>query len=219
MKTIELPYLNTNIEDLPNEIWVDAFGFDGYYEVSNLGRIKSVSNREVRFGNQIRKIPIQIRKQVKSKVKTKSGNIDERLTCPFRVENVQTSIHVPRIIYQSFFPKENIDEKVISHKNRLEIDNRLCNLIPETIQKNHSDNMHKFNCRDMKSKLKSLTDKKHLEFVNTVFEKTCRMCNETKPLLEFQVKKITTRNENRNICKSCRRLQAKKRYEAKKLQV
>ena len=215
----ELPYLNTNIEDLENEIWVDAFGFDGYYEVSNLGRIKSISNREVRFGNQIRKLPIQIRKQVKSKVKTKSGKIDERLTCPFSVENIQTSINVPRMIYQSFFPNENIEDKVISHKNRCSIDNRLSNLVPETIQKNHNDNMHKFNCRDMKSKLKNVTDKKHIEFVNTVFEKTCRICNETKPLSEFQVKKVTTRNENRNICKSCRRMQAKKRYEAKKLHV
>lgn len=215
----ELPYLNTNIEDLPNEIWVDAFGFEGYYEVSNLGRIKSVSNREVRFGNQIRKLPIKIKKQTKSKVKTKSGKIDERLTCSFGVENVNTSINVPRMIYQSFFTNENIEGKVISHKNRCPIDNRLSNLVSETIQKNHNDNIHKFNCRDMKSKLKSLTDKKHIDFVNNVFEKTCRICNETKDLSEFQVKKVTTRNENRNICKACRRMQAKKRYEAKKLHV
>lgn len=215
----ELPYLNTNIEDLPNEIWVDAFGFEGYYEVSNLGRIKSISNREVRFGKQIRKLPIQIKKQTKSKVKTKSGKIDERLTCSFGVENLQTSINVPRMIYQSFFTNENIEGKVISHKNRCPIDNRLSNLIPETVQKNHNDNLHKFNCRDMKSKLQSQNEKKHIEFVNTVFEKTCRICNETKPLSEFQVKKVTTRNENRNICKACRRMQAKKRYEAKKLHV
>lgn len=215
----ELPYLNTSVEDISNEIWVDAFGFDGLYEVSNLGRIKSVSQKEVMFGKQKRKLPILIIKQSKSKTKIKSGKICDRLTCGFWNENKRYSINIPRLIYQSFFQKENIDEKVISHKNRLEIDNRLCNLIPETIQKNHSDNMHKFNCRDMKSKLKSLTDKKHIDFVNTVFEKTCRICNETKLLSEFQVKKVTTRNENRNICKSCRRLQSKKRYEAKKLQV
>ena len=215
----ELPYLNTNIEDLPNEIWVDAFGFDGLYEVSNLGRIKSVSQKEVRFGKQTRKLPIRIIKQSKGKTKTKSGKICNRLTCGFWNENKRYSINIPRIIYQSFFPNEIIDDKVISHRNRLEIDNRLSNLIPETIQKNHNDNIHKFNCRDMKSKLKSLTDKKHIEFVNTVFEKTCRICNETKPLSEFQVKKVNTRHENRNICKDCRRLQAKKRYEAKKLYV
>jgi hypothetical protein len=33
---------NKNKEDLPNEIWVDAYGFDGIYEVSNKGRIRSL---------------------------------------------------------------------------------------------------------------------------------------------------------------------------------
>ena len=69
---------------------------------------------------------------------------------------------IARIIYQSFFPNEIIDDKVISHRNRLEIDNRLSNLIPETVQKNHNDNLHKFNCRDMKSKLQSQNEKKNI---------------------------------------------------------
>ena len=33
---------NKNKEDLPGEIWVDAYGFDGIYEVSNKGRIRSL---------------------------------------------------------------------------------------------------------------------------------------------------------------------------------
>lgn len=33
---------NKNKEDLPNENWVDAYGFDGIYEVSNKGRIRSL---------------------------------------------------------------------------------------------------------------------------------------------------------------------------------
>jgi hypothetical protein len=35
-------YKNTSIEDLDNEIWADILGFDGIYQVSNLGRIKSL---------------------------------------------------------------------------------------------------------------------------------------------------------------------------------
>lgn len=31
-----------DVEDLPGEIWKDCVGYEGYYKVSNLGRIKSV---------------------------------------------------------------------------------------------------------------------------------------------------------------------------------
>lgn len=32
-------YKNLSLEDLENEIWVDALGFGGVYAVSNLGRV------------------------------------------------------------------------------------------------------------------------------------------------------------------------------------
>ncbi len=34
-------YKNLDIADLPGEIWKDISGYDGYYKVSNLGRVKS----------------------------------------------------------------------------------------------------------------------------------------------------------------------------------
>lgn len=43
-------YLNTTLEDLEGEVWADAFGFDGIYEVSNKGRLKSLE-RWVRGSN------------------------------------------------------------------------------------------------------------------------------------------------------------------------
>lgn len=36
-------YQNLSLEDLPNEIWRDVVGYEGLYQVSNLGRIKSSS--------------------------------------------------------------------------------------------------------------------------------------------------------------------------------
>ena len=35
-------YKNLQLEDLENETWIDILGFDGIYQVSNLGRIKSL---------------------------------------------------------------------------------------------------------------------------------------------------------------------------------
>jgi len=42
IKMDKLFWKNKNKEDLPSEIWVDAYGFDGIYEVSNKGRIQSI---------------------------------------------------------------------------------------------------------------------------------------------------------------------------------
>lgn len=35
-------YQNLSLEDLPNEIWKDVVGYEGLYQVSNLGRVKSL---------------------------------------------------------------------------------------------------------------------------------------------------------------------------------
>ena len=40
-------YENLSIESLPNEEWRDVVGYEGLYQVSNLGRIKSVSKQKV----------------------------------------------------------------------------------------------------------------------------------------------------------------------------
>ena len=130
----DLPYTNTALEDIEGEIWVDVFGFDGYYEVSNLGRIKSVSQREIMTGiGYMRTMPIKILKQTKANVKRQRGfKLDDRLTCRFYIESKRYVINVARTVYQSFNPNENIDDKVISHLNRCYFDNRLKNLVAIT---------------------------------------------------------------------------------------
>jgi len=215
MEEKDLPYLNTSIDDMEGEIWVDAFGFDGYYEVSNLGRIKSVSEREVRFGKNIRKMPVRILKQSISKIRKKRG-IDNRLTCGFSIDNKRITINVPRMIYQSFFPDENIDNLVISHKNRCEFDNRLKNLISETVKKNHNDNVNKYNIKGIKDLILENTKKTHESFVENVKSKTCKDCGITKDVSEFSRKQKGKRDENRNVCKKCRQKRYLKRLHERK---
>ena len=38
-----LPHQNLSLEDMDGEIWKDIEGFEGYFKISNLGRIKSLS--------------------------------------------------------------------------------------------------------------------------------------------------------------------------------
>lgn len=92
-------YENLQLEDLENEIWVDAFGFDGIYEVSNLGRIKSLQ-REVntRWGTPRLKEELILKQSVR---KHKNGRVDGLIV------TLDKSYNSSRFIFQSFFP--NID--------------------------------------------------------------------------------------------------------------
>jgi len=194
MKKIELVYNNLDINNLPGEIWVDAYDFDGYYEVSNMGRIKTCE-REVSNGVGTRIVISKIRKQVLGK--------DDRLTCPFTINNESISINVSRLIFQSFNPTKILDNLVVSHRNRCKCDNRLNNLKVETLQNNHFDNVHKYNY-GLKEHLLKLNKIKHEKFVNTIKSKVCNKCGIEKDIIEFVYKREGKRDENRNICKMCR---------------
>ena len=75
------------------EIWKDIEGFEGLYQISNLGRVKSLE-RKVKFGSQTRIIKSNIRK-LKSK---KSGY----LFIQFRKNGKEVDFHVHRLVAMAF---------------------------------------------------------------------------------------------------------------------
>jgi hypothetical protein len=175
-ETKELPYKNTNIEDMDGEIWVDALGLDGYYEVSNLGRIKSLSREIVVFGNRTRITKEKILKQTLHKTK-------DFLFTNCCANGKRQRFSIQRMIYKSFNTCKNIDELIVSHKNRCCRDNRLDNLIAETIQKNRIDNYYKYNYRIKRNM--ELLHEKHVKKHMLIIEKKCKICGTTKPAGEF----------------------------------
>lgn len=42
-------YKNLSLEDLPNEEWRDVVGYEGLYQVSNMGRVKSLKRKSAQF--------------------------------------------------------------------------------------------------------------------------------------------------------------------------
>jgi len=42
-------YLNYDLGDLPNEVWVDIKGYEGWYMVSSLGRVKSLKRNQYSY--------------------------------------------------------------------------------------------------------------------------------------------------------------------------
>jgi len=181
-------YNNLQLENLDNEIWVDAIGFDGISEVSNLGRIKSLG-RWVSNGKSERWVKEKIRKQ--------SLGSDGRLTCPLK----NTSINVSATIFLSFYPDKpyNPKKQCVMHKNKIKSDNRLENLKIENISKSHKLN-HK---KGLLPHLKSNNDKSRSEYLKLT-QKICSKCKERKTIVNFEY--------GRNKCKSCRKIEFKENY-------
>tara|TARA_R110000787_G_C13293782_1_gene433848 strand:- start:253 stop:813 length:561 start_codon:yes stop_codon:yes gene_type:complete len=183
-------YNNTILEDLPNEIWVDAFGFDGVYEVSNLGRIKSVG-RFVNIRNGQRWVNTRIRKQCLVS--------DGRLTCTFNLEGNHYSQNVAALIFLSFNMKVNYNVKkhCVMHIDKVQSNNVLSNLIIEKISESHSINYVK----KLLPHLKINNDKKRAEYLKLT-HKICSKCKEEKVISLFEY--------GRNKCIVCRKIDKKK---------
>jgi hypothetical protein len=175
---------NTSIQILENEIWIDCFGFDGIYEVSNLGRVKSVG-RFARNRNGEYWVKEKILKQ-----NSKSLCVTLTIECnrfPFTVQ---------RLVYESF-TKDFIDEsknEVIERINKVKNDNRLENLRKVT-KEQMVNNKTKKGCMKF-TRINFVTKKNAILKKNIIVSKNCKVCN-----LHL---KITDFYYGVNICKKCK---------------
>ena len=93
------------------EIWKDIKGYEGIYQISNLGRVKSSERR----GNG--------REIILKGWKPKDGYKRVKLIKKYKVEN--KLIH--RLIAEAFIPNPN-NYPVVNHKNGIKTDNQIENL-------------------------------------------------------------------------------------------
>ena len=100
------------------EIWKDIKGYEGYYQISNRGRVKSLA-RKVKYQNTTR--------ELKEKIKSTfiSSNGYERVELSKDNSNKKYNIH--RLVADAFIPKiEN--KEFVNHINGIKTDNRVENL-------------------------------------------------------------------------------------------
>lgn len=98
---------NLSINDLKDEKWVVVSGYNHKYQISNLGRVKSLK-RNI------------IRKQIKN-----NGYLQTMLTHKGGVRKL-VSIH--RLVAEYFISKEDISRTEVNHINEIKTDNRFNNL-------------------------------------------------------------------------------------------
>ena len=112
-------YKNLSLEDLPGEEWRDVVGYEGLYQVSNLGRVRSL-DRTIPFG--------KFTKNVKGKM------LSQYLCCGYceislgrAKSGKKNRQRVHRLVAEAFIPNLN-NYPIINHKNEIKTDNRVENL-------------------------------------------------------------------------------------------
>lgn len=107
--------MNTGTLRQRQEIWKDIKGYDGLYQISNLGRVKSLLRKDI-YG---RIIPEKILKQ--------SENKCGYLRVHLYKDGISKFIFVHKLVALSFLPNpKKLDET--NHKDEIKTNNNDCNL-------------------------------------------------------------------------------------------
>ncbi len=118
------------------EVWKAIPKYEGIYEASNLGKIRSL-----RFRNRVLEKSLDIPRILKQ-----SNGPQGYLVIRLSKNNIQTMYRVHRLVLKTFIP--GFDHLEVNHKNLKRSDNRLSNLEWVTAKQNSAHRI--------KNKLKQL---------------------------------------------------------------
>mgnify|MGYP003680224073 CR=1 FL=1 len=173
VKTIEY---SLDIEDLPNEKWVDVIGYDGYYQISNKGRLKSLER--ITYNNRCLKskiLKIQFRKR--------------EVTCKYCIKGVYNNFNFHKQIALHFIPNYNNEPIYFIDGNKYNCDP--LNFILVT----------KKNVIELYENKDIVPSNKVSENYHKMGYKKCSNCKRIKKIKNFS-KSYRNRGVN-NICRCC----------------
>lgn len=121
------------------EIWKDIEGYEGMYQVSNLGRVKSLERW------QYNPVCQDCKQYVPERIKTASnkkenGKKQGYLTMVLYRNNKGKNVYVHRLVAEAFIPNPE-GKETVNHKNGDKHDNRAENLEWNTYSENNAHAM------------------------------------------------------------------------------
>lgn len=111
------------------EIWKDIAGYEGLYQVSNLGRVKSFERRWRTGKNN------NIKRKHKEMIISKSKQIKSYHVVTLYKNNIQTQKGVHRLVAKAFIPNPE-NKPQVNHKDGNKLNNHINNLEWVTIKEN-----------------------------------------------------------------------------------
>ena len=169
---------------LNNEIWKDISNYEGLYQVSNLGNIRSL-NRYTNGRNSKRLIKGKILKVFKDK----DGYMNVNLYKNAEIKQFKVS----RLVAQAFIP--NIDNKPqVNHIDGNRYNNQVSNLEWCTSREN---NLHAFRNNLMKTQIKvKIIDKETGTIIYpSSLSEGCKLINQNHAYLSTKIKKSVFENK------------------------
>jgi hypothetical protein len=117
------------------EIWKDIIGYEGLYQISNLGKVKSLARKVL-----VLRGDIVINKIVNERILKESKDGDGYLFIHLSKEGISRAIKTHRLVCMTFLPNPE-NKKTVNHINGIKTDNTVQNLEWAT----HSENsLHAF---------------------------------------------------------------------------
>lgn len=111
------------VMDFTQEEWRAIKGYEGMYEVSDLGRVRSIDRHIINNGVHGKSKIIAIKGRVLSQYPVKDGYL-----CVFlNKDGTPKRFMTHRLVVEAFIPKDD-SRLLIDHINTIRTDNRLCNL-------------------------------------------------------------------------------------------
>jgi hypothetical protein len=125
---------NISLEDLPNEIWIPIKGYEGMYQISTLGRVKSLK--------RVIKTSIGVLRPLKAKILRLLNENHNYLTVTLSKNGTSKIFRVHQLIAITFLKhKPNGHALVVDHIDNNKLNNNLENIQVITTRQNISKDM------------------------------------------------------------------------------